>query len=251
MKKSLFIILLLFLITKLNAQSNDCSCLGVDEWKNERLVVDTELGTRNPYNSIINVHIKRWYNSGFYGTASFINNSTIITAHHNLVRKGHITKITYVINGETVILKKKDFKIQHYKKKYKINSDIAIIKILNPNKIKEVQSHLKISEDIVKNISSNIHLTGFPCDSDDDEMLDKNTSFNSLKIDSSEKLIGYPLYTCTGDSGAPLWVYQDNSYYLIGIHHGGNEGNIEFKDSLYNISVYLNKNVINWINSIK
>ena len=250
MKNYLLLIPLLLITSKTNTVNN-CDCTGENEWKNERVVVAAELDEQNPYNSIINIHVKRWYNSGFYSTASFINNSTIITAHHNLLRRSHIKRITYTINGETVELKRRDFEIHYYQRKYRTNSDIAIIKITNLNKIKEVQTNMKISVDILNNTDSNVHLTGFPCDSEDDNMIDKQASASSLKLDSSAKLIGYPLYTCTGDSGAPLWVMHDNSHYLIGIHHGGNEGNQEFHNISYNISTYLNKDVINWINSVK
>jgi len=69
------------------AQNGCNSCRGNTEWKAKREIVSGRHETP-PYNAIIRINTKRIYNffSDHYGTASFINDSTIITAKHNLLR---------------------------------------------------------------------------------------------------------------------------------------------------------------------
>lgn len=179
-----------------------------------------------------------------------MNDSVLITAHHNLVRKAHITRIRYQIDGKNVELRKKDFKIIYYQKNLNTKTDIAVIKITNTSKIVNRENKFEIDEKVISNINDSAFLTGYPCDYSGKKMLNKSTPSSLLKISSDSKLIGYPLYTCTGDSGAPLWVELNGKYYLIGIHHGGNEGIVDFKDTQYNVSVYLNTAVIKWLSSI-
>ena len=93
-------------------------------------------------------------------------------------------------------------------------------------------------------------MTGFPCDYNGDKKIDKQAPKPTLKMDSLGKLIGYPMYTCTGDSGAPLWFNENGRFYLIGVHHGGNAGHRDYENTDYNISVYFNKEVIEWVFSI-
>ncbi len=56
------------------------------------------------------------------------------------------------------------------------------------------------------------------------------------------------MFTCTGDSGAPLWLKDNNDFFIIGIHHGGGKDGKFYDNS--NISVKINDQIVNWINSI-
>lgn len=253
MKSRLLSILsFLFLgVINLYAQDDCEKCLGKIEWKSERILIQDEIDKTGPFNSIVKLGVKKWYNGGYYGSASFLDDNTIITAQHNVIRKSHITRISYTLNGQLIQLRKKDCEIYYYKKKLFYKTDVAIIKITNPDKIYPVKTKFEIEPNILEKAESEIHLTGFPCDYSGKEKVNKKGNKSALKIDSSKKLIGYPFYTCTGDSGAPLWFFTDEKHYLIGIHHGGNEGNIEYENTDYNVSVFLNNDVIDWINSLR
>ena len=252
MERILTLLSILLIATNLNAQDACESCLGKPEWKVERTILDSTDIQMYPFNSIIKLNVKRWYNflGPHYGTASFLNDSILITAHHNLVRKAHITKIWYLDNGKNVELRKRDFEIIYYQQKLNTKTDIAVIKITNPDKIIKRDKKFEISENVITNIQDSVNLTGFPCDYSGLKMLNKSTVSTLLKISSDLKLIGYPLYTCTGDSGAPLWVKSNGKFYLIGIHHGGNENITDFSGTQYNVSVYVNSDIIKWISSI-
>ena len=55
------------------------------------------------------------------------------------------------------------------------------------------------------------------------------------------------MYSCTGDSGAPIWVKLNEKYYIIGIHHGGNENNQDFLSLQYNVASAFSDKSIDWI----
>lgn len=118
MKRILTLLSILLVATNLNAQDTCESCLGKPKWKTERTILDSTTIQMNPYNSIIKLNVKRWYNlfGPHYGTASFLNDSILITAHHNLVRKNNITRIWYLDNDKNVELKKEILKLYITKK---------------------------------------------------------------------------------------------------------------------------------------
>lgn len=243
--------LLVFIVFCINTSltAQNCICTGKEEWKENREVLDSNIKKVDPYNSIIKFTVKRWYHffhDGFSGTGSFIKKNIIVTAKHNIINKG-ITKITYRIGGKTIVLKKKDFKIFLYKEKSKgVENDIAIIKITNANKYVKNVTFFKYLNNYELN-NKRLHLTGFPCDSKG-ELIEKNALYSTIKINDRNTIIGYPMYTCQGDSGAPLWYKDEEGYFVIGVHHGGNENIIGFVEQKLNVAAFFNKNVISWLN---
>lgn len=241
--------LLIFLVFNINLIAQNCTCTGKEEWKKNRLVLNGDEIKLDPYNSIIKFTVKRWYHffhDGFSGTGSFIKENMMVTAKHNVINKG-ITKISYRVGEKNIVLKKKDFKIFLYKGKSKgVENDIAIIKITTPSKYAKRVTFFKHS---IKHDLDNktLYLSGFPCDSEG-ELIEKKTLYSKIKINERNTIIGYPMYTCQGDSGAPLWYKNRGEYIVVGVHHGGNENIIGFVEEKLNVAAFFNENVISWIN---
>ncbi|WP_269235021.1 trypsin-like serine peptidase [Flavobacterium flavigenum] len=246
---SLAIVLLLVAV----ASWGQCNC-APDSLKNKRNDISgNELGVQ-PYNAVTHLFVKRMYSDFHPSTASFIRKDVLITANHCLIRSPFISKIKMSISGVVVELKKRDFKIYHYHRSlfHKKSKDIAIL-VLTSQGVEKIES-LKYSffDAYAFNNSTQenlkIHLTGFPCDRQD-KLVDKFCSFRELKSSNNAVTVGYPnLFTCKGDSGAPLW-YEDNGYFkLISIHHGGNDFGAFGTDAV-NIGTKITDDVITWINS--
>ncbi len=247
----------LFFSTVFFAQ-NDCDqvysgckkpCGPVSEREN-RVILNDSLNSVSPYNYIIHQDFKR-YSGTFSSTSSFIAPNVLLTAHHNVVRSFLIRGITFhnpKNHEETIYFKKKEFKIYTFKNKLNTLTDIAIIVFEDAKKIAPFYNgHFAVND--VANIKDNnldAHLTGFPCDIANTK-IDKKTKVSSLYTNENLSLIGYNMFTCTGDSGAPLWVIENNVPTIIGIHHGGNEG---YMEGCFNISARINKSVLQWIKQI-
>lgn len=237
--------------------NSNCDC-GPKAKESERELIDSLKRQAKPYNSIVHIRYKRWVTG--WSSASFIGDDLIITARHSVGKKlGLATKWIEIYLPESpstcVKLSKRDFKIIEMGDDLK--GDIALVKILNS----ELQNRIKHSSLVCANTSAIealhntkaiVHLTGFPCDKNG-ALIDKSLPANELVFTLDGKaqnvFCAYGIYTCTGDSGAPLWYEKDGVYYIIGVHHGG--GKDASFDAELNMSLLINDDVINWINSNK
>ncbi|RVT75327.1 trypsin-like serine protease [Flavobacterium sufflavum] len=221
---------------------------GPVEKREERIILNEDQNKVSPYSYVIHQTFNRIFGN-FSSTSSFIAPDVLITAHHNVIRQGMIKGITLynpANNNQNMYLKKKEFIIYTYKSKLNPLTDIAIIKFKNPNKIKAYYfGHFQLDKvDNIKTKTSEVHLTGFPCDMTNTK-IDKKCTINDLYLDDKMSLIGYNMFTCTGDSGAPLWLIDNDKPTIIGIHHGGNEGYI---NNCFNISAKMDTDFLKWIN---
>ncbi len=253
MNKIIITTILIFIYSFSYSQSvvcKSCGPKGVDmEEKRENIVDGKELET--PFNGIIHLRVTRNFISSNISTASFIDDDLIITANHNLMYSPFITKIELFLNEKWIKIKKRHLKIHHYHQGvfHKKAEDIAIIKIKNTIAIESSNySSLDLTsfDGVAQKENKIYHLTGFPCDRPN-ILVDKKTSFKEFSEDSSNQFLGYRnLYTCTGDSGAPLWFFDNDTYYLCSIHHG--KRIISDSGEAINVGIKITQDVINWIN---
>ncbi|MGJ7031019.1 trypsin-like serine peptidase [Niabella hirudinis] len=226
--------LLLFAAT---VSGQKCVCMP-DALKDKRINIIGEDLKKRPNNAICKIQVSRWYNLGIckgVGTASFINDSVLITANHCLLKSLFIYRIVFLGRGKAdSSFSRKDFRIYHYPrslfaKKYK---DIAILVLTKQgkDKIRGLEhSAFEISDfKTLIGRDVDVHVTGFPCDVPE-TLVDKTCSARSL-IFNDEKggggridktAVAYPkLCTVSGDSGAPLWYEADGVFKVVAIHHG-------------------------------
>ncbi len=71
------------------------------------------------------------------------------------------------------------------------------------------------------------------------------TEFNPLG-----NMIGLPICVCNGESGGPIWIKNQNRYYILGVHQGSKAIEQGFKNPNLNIAVFINDDVSKWIKSI-
>ncbi|MFD2585035.1 trypsin-like serine peptidase [Pedobacter vanadiisoli] len=231
--------------------SDSCGPAGKESLRTN--ILKEELNT-SPFNSIVHIVVKRIYRStGSPSTASFIDSNVLITANHSLIRSPFISDITLKMNGMSIKLKKRDFKIYHFHQGlfHKENKDIAILVLKKDVKdVLRSYSHFQLANfDLIRDTTHKFHLTGFPFDRPD-TLVDKTTGYNDLKKEPSGKVVGYGLYTCKGDSGAPLW-YEDNGIFkVVSIHHGKG-GLPEFDCKTTNWGIKVTSEVVEWVNRKK
>lgn len=218
--------------------------------KSNRTVIQKESLQQTPYSYIIHQNFNR-YTGDYASTGSFIAPNIIITAHHNVKNPINIKGITFInygTEGEGIYFKKKELKILTYKSSLNTTTDIAVIVFKNPSKVAPIyKGHFTIYNNTAIDSNAEVHLTGFPCDMPD-TMMDKKIQGSLLKQHEAVPLWGYDMFTCTGDSGAPLWVSLNGKPTVIGIHHGGNED--FFPKTCLNVSAKIDAGVLAWLNNI-
>lgn len=232
-------IILLSLIAPLICQAQIHKKCGPKQYLNTRSYIQNESLNSLPLCAIVHIDIKGW------GTATFINDSTLITAKH-LADKRRIKTISLYrhiyragsvedVNAE---LNKGDFHIQHVVENncdpYSISDDISYITLTKSgiDKAKAIYSNCidtATYHRLSLNASTSVTLTGYPVDlagegvNKSDILATKVTSFGELLFAKDCPMVGYKIFTCSGDSGAPLLVQKNDKYYIIAIHHGGPE----------------------------
>ncbi|PSL24080.1 trypsin-like serine peptidase [Chitinophaga ginsengisoli] len=215
---------------------------------------------KSPYQQILHIETRRRYTfinkKPDWGTLSFISHNTLVTARHVVSNKAFLREIALSApnKGEDdwITLKKNDFEVKYYEDG---DADLAVIKILNSNKLRRLYkgSFFCISKlDTITMKEERLNLTGYPCyfantpETKHDTLINKSVPVNRLQINNN--FIAYQIFTRVGDSGAPLWMNQNGVNNIVGIHHGGKEG--EDFDEDYNIAVKLDDKMIAWLNSV-
>jgi V8-like Glu-specific endopeptidase len=242
---------LLYCQTKIH---RDC---GPEKYLNTRSFVESQALNFKPYNCIVHVNVRGFKKS--WGTATFIDENTLITARHvvdkwllnkiivykNLFENGKITTIEVTLLKEDMIIKNAPRKKGNY-----FSDDISLIILTETgrNKLKSIYSgsieviNYKLLDLLPDQV---VTLTGYPVDlaesgmDHSDILSNKSTTFKELIFPNEYELVGYPLFTCSGDSGAPLWVKVKDKYYIIGIHHGGPESVKDFIPTELNASALI------------
>jgi V8-like Glu-specific endopeptidase len=191
-----------------------------------------------------------------YGTVSFISENTLITAKHVVSDKAILNKIGLSLSTEGkddwIYFDRTEFEITYYNKKSNVETDIAVVKLLNKQKLSQLyKGHFSVENIGNKLFTKNdkVNLTGYPCyfantPGGHDTLVTKSTTIDKLNL-SKSSFIAYHFFTCIGDSGDPLWIEKDGKYYIAGIHHGGGDDG-GFDDS-YNFSVRITDDINAWL----
>ena len=161
-------------------------------------------------------------------------------------------------NNKWIILNKSDFEIHYYSDTFKqFDHDLAIIKILNKTKLKSIYNYsFKVNNMDIPIDQTTIFLAGYPFKKFSfnstlpDTLVCRTTTFSQLEFNQSKMMMGYPLCTCPGDSGAPIWVELNDSFYILGIHQGSRSKEKGFSNALLNVGVFFTPEVISWILSV-
>jgi V8-like Glu-specific endopeptidase len=258
MKKIIHISIFIFsCLSVLGQEKNDKDC-GPAVYLNTRSFLQNDSLNHLPFDAIVHINIRGW------GTATFINDSTLITARH-LADKKRIKNITIyknifkdgTVENIFINLTKEDFKIKNAPEDncHFISSDISFVVLHSSGqaKAKEIYTdHMEIADYITLNIDDfkEIILSGYPVDlaasglNNTDILSNKRTRFKELLFDKDCKMVGYKIFTCSGDSGAPLWVEVNGKFYVIAIHHGGPERGTIFNDESRNSAALVRKSVL-------
>jgi V8-like Glu-specific endopeptidase len=235
----------------------DLGCGPEYAMKNRQDIVGP-LSEQAPYNGI--VHIGK-NNGEDWGTGSFISDSVLITARHVALGLRNLELIQYTATGiHDIYFRSSEYEVIYDRAhRHSINHEVALIRFKDKSKIKPLVHTIFLLRNYMElwpSIQSDVYLTGYPFDKADanqnrkpfvvDTLADKHIVKDSLQFSDDHTMVGYPLYTCSGDSGAPLWVRIGNSYYIIGIHYGYAPGWVQ--DTDYNLSTLINKPEMDWIN---
>lgn len=236
---------------------NDNAKCGTDIlYENQRQIIDDGEQLMSPYNGIFQLKVTRAFFMEKYSTASFLGDRLVITANHNIMYSPFITNIEFYLNGKWIPVKRKNIKIHHFHQSlfHKKNKDIGLIELKDIKAIRNIE-HVNFVPIDFENFdaerSFQYHLTGFPSDYKGPVLVDKTTDYSGLTIDShTKKQLGYEkLYTCKGDSGAPLWFESEGRFYVAGIHHGRNSSS--FQGISRNICTRIDAEVLSWISTIQ
>lgn len=246
-------------IDYLHAQRR-CSCC-YDSLKIHRQDIVGERLKQIPYTGVTNVYVN---SEKFKGTGFFISSNSILTAKHVLFEEKKPKKIFLHINSslgkQLVILNKRDYTI-FYKKSTEQIDDIAIVKIQNSKKMKDINVfHFNVEdfEKLIPLINDTINISGYSCDKTrfllnpnlmEDTLTNKYiTPVDSVIFNENRTIMGFFSCACFGDSGAPLWVLIGDRVYAIGALRGISNSIDSKKITL--VAVMFNQQKVDWINSV-
>lgn len=214
-----------------------------------------------PFNNVLQLSVKQINDIKHYSTTSFISSNCLITARHCVEYRDAVEFIelrTNKKNNEWIILNRSDFEIYYYSDTFKqFDHDLAIIKILNKTKLKSIYNYsFSVNNIHIPSDQTTIFLAGYPFNKFSinstlpDTLVCRKTTFSQIEFNQSKMMMGYPMCTCPGDSGAPIWVELNDSFYILGIHQGSRSNEKGFSNSLLNVGVFFTPEVISWILSV-
>lgn len=251
MKKALMIICIFYSTAKVVKSGNICT--GDSTLKNNRRIVNIEEMQSTPFGAIAQLYRTKVCTK-VLGTVSFVNDSFLLGSAHYIHAKKLINKIKLKRRNETgkeieITFKRGEFEIIPNLNHNVSRFDFTVIKVKDISKLQEFfkgSFNIATYNSLASLAIDSVHLTGYPFDYKG-LLIEKASKFSSLKIGSDEEIIGYPMFSCSGDSGAPLWVNFNDKYYLIGVHHGGNENNLDFTPLQYNVASVISDTSLGWI----
>jgi hypothetical protein len=131
-----------------------------DEISSDKLLKST------PFNKIFHLSFKRHNDIPHYGTASFVSEDLLVTARHCVHHQQNLEYLELTsasVKNRWVRLNKKDFKIYYYTEKVDSRAnDIALIRIINQQKLKLLYSgHFELTDGNYDSVKE-INITGFP-----------------------------------------------------------------------------------------
>jgi V8-like Glu-specific endopeptidase len=231
------------------------------EWQD---IIDKSLLKSAPFNKILHLSFKRKNDIKHYGTASFVSKDLLMTARHVVAFQEILEYIELNIpssKNQWVRLDKKDYEIycytEHFKKR---EDDIALLRIINKQKLKQLYSgHFEVADSISSTMNNDVNLTGFPFikfainSTAPDTLVNRSLPYNLLELNTSKTLVGLPICTCSGDSGAPIWISSGDQYFILGVCEGSgsNDKELGLKNPNLNIGILINNDVVKWIRTIE
>jgi V8-like Glu-specific endopeptidase len=221
-----------------------------------------------PFNCLVHIETNRKYGvarvakwKADWGTGTFISDDCILTAHHVLLYPTWLKEIKLANphpatkEDKWVTFNENDFQLNFYKPyrsqgNYEaISNDIAILKITNKEKLKQIyKANIPCTKINDSTEVQQFHLSGYPSyfaasKGHYDTLITRTASNKDVNITTDSNFIFYPLFSCSGDSGAPIWVVKNSTAYVVGVHHGG-------YDDTHNEAVRLDDDMLRWINRI-
>jgi V8-like Glu-specific endopeptidase len=241
-----------------------CNCISHDLKSEEKTIIGPET-KQAPYNKILHYGVK--YNpidKIRHSTVSFISPTFLLVSHHAVFYKDSINFIELALpssqKDKWVRFAKNDFVIYYYKEDFNSQTDIAAIKLINPDKVKLLyRGHFEIGDTSLLNSADvqKIHFTGFPCSKfsifkkNPDTLLERVTDIHEVQINQNNTFIGHKMYSCFGDSGSPLWIEANEKYYLIAVNEGLKAQTTNFsRGDVKMVGVLINADVKKWLTSI-
>ena len=101
--------------------------------------------------------------------------------------------------------------------------DFGFIKLPTDTLYRITGGYFVVSEfDSLKNKVDSLYITGYPKDKQkmkDGSLWTKGDK--AINVTSSPDYLTYGIYTEEGDSGAPIWAFYNDVYYVVGIHNKG------------------------------
>lgn len=190
----------------------------------------------SPYHNIAQVVVHRkflfFFKSNPISTVSFVSKNVLVGAGHTFRQKWYKTKIT----GFTIYIGKRKengtiswITSRHFRKsdcnifvhpifQRKGDPDFDYSYVALPVNMTETFFALDKFENLPVSTDS-VYITGYPGDKSGEELWQKGDKKENIAVDTS--VLKYSIYTFTGDSGAPIWVKNNGTNYLIGIHNTG------------------------------
>ena len=201
-----------------------------------------------PYNYICHLYVKRRFGGVFPSTGFLIADDVILTSGHsigeplkpwlgrNRVQSVRIVLFEYFDNSKnyqtaldtTLFASQLDSYGSHpgYKGLRTREKDYGYIKLKSDFLGKRAGGYFHLDRfDSAGSYSDTVHITGYPFDLQDikgGSLWDKSSTKGDIK--SRKDFLTYGIPTRKGDSGAPIWMKQNDKYYALGVHNSGFSG---------------------------
>lgn len=245
-------------IRHLNLPAN-LSCFNCDSSNVGEDIFEIQELSLRPFDNIFQMSVK--YDGGIrrYSTISFISENCMVTNRHCLE---YFDKIELIevgkLSGTKVkwfVFDKSDFEILYYGSTFSsFDYDLALIKINNTNKLKKIfkSSFSLMKKDLFEKCQV-VKVSGYPFikfainSKAPDTLVCRSIEYDQVEFNKNRTMIGYPLCTCPGDSGAPIWFEYGSKFYIIGIHQGSRSGEKGFINRQLNVGIFFNDDVTDWI----